>query len=341
MATFHLPSPAGILVGTGLATEATLAGFRSDFNALITADRGDAQSGFRTDTELTLDSSSGNINNLFVASTDGTIANGTLMRVTSVALADNFTPPTSGLLQTQVFLMGMDPASNDYDRLRAEGNNTDNLSPLSAGVLDINSFLYAYNGSSFDRLLCDVSKNLLVSDTSAQALLTTISTLDFATETTLSSFASQNSIDLGELITNVGDETDAAWSGTGNGNITEVLKANYDLLTNILSALGGSGNAPVQLIYNDYSVTGVTTGSYVELVSDTGSTQINHLSIFDSSGENLVLAIGASGSEVDQLQIFRGGNGREDLVIPANSRISVKALSANASVGELVINCMS
>lgn len=93
-------------------------------------------------------------------------------------------------------------------------------------------------------------------------------------------------------------------------------------------------NAPVR---NVYSTTAVTTAAYTQLVASLTSAA-TEIEIFDSSGETLVLAFGAAAAEVDQINIFPGGNGRVMLAIPAATRISVKAVSANASVGELNIN---
>lgn len=99
---------------------------------------------------------------------------------------------------------------------------------------------------------------------------------------------------------------------------------------------GGSNvaNAPIR---NDYTVTAVTVGSYVQLTAATTLT-CNQLQVFDSSGQTLALATGAAGSEVVQFYIFPGGNGPVPLAIPAGTRVSVKAISANASVGELDVN---
>lgn len=93
-------------------------------------------------------------------------------------------------------------------------------------------------------------------------------------------------------------------------------------------------NAPVR---NDYSSVNVTTAAYVQLVASLTSAT-KEIEIFDSSGQTLVLAVGAAASEVDQINIFPGGNGRVKLAIPAASRISIKAVSATASVGEIDIN---
>ena len=65
---------------------------------------------------------------------------------------------------------------------------------------------------------------------------------------------------------------------------------------------------------------------------------IKEIEIFDSSGEVLALAFGAPGSEVDQFFIVPGGNGRMKVAIPAGTILSVRARSANATTGLLVIN---
>jgi hypothetical protein len=106
--------------------------------------------------------------------------------------------------------------------------------------------------------------------------------------------------------------------------------------------VSGSSGVPVLttkfLKRNDYSGTSVTTGAYVQLFALT-SAAVKALQIFDSSGSALVLAIGGSGSEVDSLYIFPGGNGDVFGVdIPAGSRVSVKAVDTNATSGQLLIN---
>lgn len=89
--------------------------------------------------------------------------------------------------------------------------------------------------------------------------------------------------------------------------------------------------------YNDYTGTPVTTGAYVQLVAAT-ALETAEIEIFDSSGQALYLAVGAPGSEVDQMIIFPGGNGRVTLEIPAGSRVSVKAITATANAGFIAIN---
>jgi hypothetical protein len=87
----------------------------------------------------------------------------------------------------------------------------------------------------------------------------------------------------------------------------------------------------------DYGVTPVTTAAYVQLNAAT-VTAITYLSIFDSSGNPMILAVGAPGSEVDQIYVPPGGSvGGYSLYIPAGSRISYKALTTNSTSGNLII----
>lgn len=90
-------------------------------------------------------------------------------------------------------------------------------------------------------------------------------------------------------------------------------------------------------VYKDYAAGSVTTSAYTELVAST-SAACSEVEIFDSSGEGMILATGAAGSEVDQIFIFPGGNGRVPLKIAASTRVAIKAKTATASNGFLMIN---
>jgi hypothetical protein len=87
----------------------------------------------------------------------------------------------------------------------------------------------------------------------------------------------------------------------------------------------------------DYGTTPITTAAYVQLNASTVKAII-YLSIFDSSGNPMILAVGSPGSEVDQIYVPPGGSvGGYYLAIPAGSRISYKALSTNSTSGNLII----
>jgi hypothetical protein len=96
----------------------------------------------------------------------------------------------------------------------------------------------------------------------------------------------------------------------------------------------------VNILRNDYTVNAATTGAYLQILAST-SAAVGRIEIFDSSGQTLVLATGAMGSEVNLIYIFPGGNGQTNVSIPSGTRLSVKAISANATVGELDMNLYS
>jgi hypothetical protein len=147
--------------------------------------------------------------------------------------------------------------------------------------------------------------------------LSTISTKDFATQTTLSAVN-------GKLPTTLGQTTKS-------GSLSVTVAS--DQILDVKQA----GLTKIQQLFNDYTTSNVTTSAYVQLVAST-SAAASKVEIFDSSGELMILAVGAAASEVDQLYIFPGGNGPVDLTIPAGSRVSVKAKTATASEGYLAIN---
>lgn len=89
---------------------------------------------------------------------------------------------------------------------------------------------------------------------------------------------------------------------------------------------------------HDYLSVNVTTAAYVELIASTAAI-IYKLNIFDSSGQTMILATGAAAAEVDLLYIPPGGfNAPMEIYIAAGTRLSIKALSANATSGEVVLN---
>lgn len=119
-------------------------------------------------------------------------------------------------------------------------------------------------------------------------------------------------------------------SGTGTQRVTIASDSTFS------PKLAGKAQANTP-IRNDYSSVNVTTSAYVTLVASLTSA-CTEVEIFDSSGQTLYLATGAAASEVNQILIFPGGNGRVPLAIAAGTRVSIKAVSATASVGEIDIN---
>lgn len=92
---------------------------------------------------------------------------------------------------------------------------------------------------------------------------------------------------------------------------------------------------------NAYASTSVTTGAWVQLIASTAAT-INCLTLFDSSGQTLELGTGAAASETRQLIIPPGGlDGCTPLLIASGTRVSVRAVSATASSGEIDLTGMN
>lgn len=106
-----------------------------------------------------------------------------------------------------------------------------------------------------------------------------------------------------------------------------------------LPVAGSSGrtvsNPP---IHNNYAFVNITTSAYVQLIASTTDTT-NYLDIFDSSGNAMILAIGASGSEVIQAYVPPGGD-QIPLAIPTGSRVAYQALTNNSTSGYLLINLL-
>lgn len=92
-------------------------------------------------------------------------------------------------------------------------------------------------------------------------------------------------------------------------------------------------------VRHDYeAVSGsVDTTNWVEIVDELPDSSVG-MEIFDSSGQTLELGIGPEGSEERVLYITPGGNGRVDEKIRFRSRLSIRAVSADAENGELTIN---
>ena len=89
----------------------------------------------------------------------------------------------------------------------------------------------------------------------------------------------------------------------------------------------------------DYSVTNVTNAAWEELIADSGP-EVFEITLFDGGGFAMELGFGAASSEVRKLLIPPGGfNGKFTFHIPANTRLSIRAVgAATVSAGEIDIN---
>lgn len=90
------------------------------------------------------------------------------------------------------------------------------------------------------------------------------------------------------------------------------------------------------------SSTNVTTGAYVQLVAKLAGT-VEAIQFYNGTTSTLALATGAASSEVQKVLL---GPGLSDLIpteslFPAGSRLSVIAVDANASSGNIAINFLA
>lgn len=133
----------------------------------------------------------------------------------------------------------------------------------------------------------------------------------------------------------IGNATGAAAFGAGNSSAQTLRTVIATDQATIPTTQGGGAYA--DSVRNVYSSTNVTTGAWVQLIASTAAL-INCITVFDSSGQTLELGTGAALSESRVMIVPPGGlGGCIRLRIPASTRLSIRAISATASVGELDI----
>lgn len=93
----------------------------------------------------------------------------------------------------------------------------------------------------------------------------------------------------------------------------------------------------VATVRNAYASTNVGTSAWVQLVAAL-SGSVTQVDIFDSSGQTLELGVGPSGSETVKGYVIPGGNGSTPISYSQGDRVSIKALSGTASIGEIDLN---
>lgn len=104
----------------------------------------------------------------------------------------------------------------------------------------------------------------------------------------------------------------------------------------LFSAISFAGN-PIIQTRTLYADTPVSISAWSQIVSylPISATSVE---VFDSSGQTLEIGIGSLGNERRLFIIFPGGNGFVPLPIPQGSRVSIRAISANATSGEQDVN---
>ena len=95
-----------------------------------------------------------------------------------------------------------------------------------------------------------------------------------------------------------------------------------------------------KLVYSktlDYGVTPVTTGAWVQIEPSLPA-NVRKIEVFDSSGSVIELAYGPAGSETMAIILAPGGRTLEPCLLNMGMALSLRALDANASSGQFVLN---
>lgn len=101
------------------------------------------------------------------------------------------------------------------------------------------------------------------------------------------------------------------------------------------------GRSKVLLSVVNLTSAPITAAAYTQLVASSVAA-INVVYVFEGSGVGMIIATGAAGFEVDQLYIPPGGSSvGYEINIPIATRISAKALTADATANFLVVTALS
>jgi hypothetical protein len=152
-----------------------------------------------------------------------------------------------------------------------------------------------------------------------------------------------------EILPAIGDTAEAMRWVTARGGVDGgfavslvggATEAKQDDIITELQTLNTNNYLPIRSKGNiDFAVDNVTSLAWVELKDDVGATAIKKAQIFMSSGEPLEIGFGAAAAEVSQGYIIPGGNGFIDLEMPANTRVSVRAVNVVTVIeGILLVN---
>ena len=99
----------------------------------------------------------------------------------------------------------------------------------------------------------------------------------------------------------------------------------------------------IKLSYFQNAATGqdpIESASYTEILTAANNANggIQRISGYNGTDQNVILAIGASGSESDLFISGQGGMFNEDVLIDEGIRLSIKSKLADSTSGELVLN---
>ena len=129
---------------------------------------------------------------------------------------------------------------------------------------------------------------------------------------------------------------------SGFPQVTGQVTSPHDRLAALLALTLGLSKAPVPFanFEHSYGSGTVSTAAWTQVVASVAA-DVNKMEIFDSSTQIMILGIGAAGFEVPYIYIPVNGNGKVDVSIPVGTRISIKALTADATTGYSVMNFYS
>ncbi len=138
--------------------------------------------------------------------------------------------------------------------------------------------------------------------------------------------------DVGSVSLSVRKDSAGVLTGVDDGDYTPALVDSAGSLKTV-----AMGKSTITTVRNLYTSQLVTTGSWVPLVASLSS-HITEIEVFDSSGQTMELGLGASTAEVRLLLLPPGGNGKVPVAISSGARVSIRAVSGNATVGEVDLN---
>ena len=103
-----------------------------------------------------------------------------------------------------------------------------------------------------------------------------------------------------------------------------------------------AGDKPSYTIYVAAASTNITTGAYLQLDAAMDSS-CSEIDVFNSTASAIYLAVGSASSEINIPYTFGPGAGtsyRARIPIAKGVRLSARALTANATTGFFIINCL-
>lgn len=206
--------------------------------------------------------------------------------------------------------------------------------------------------AAMDANLVAIAADTASMDTNITAILADTANID-TNVATITSNSTAILADTAAIDTNVAgikSDTTAILADTANidTNVAAILADTANMDTNIAAILAdtaamdtalaelNAGLDSVDTYTRDYASSGLSAATWTEIIAST-SAECKEIEIFDSSGEILELGTGTAASEVRQMYIFPGGNGRVRLKIASGTRVAIKCASA-VSTGNFIIN---